>query len=917
MAELTYVKQGQRIGAHTINGIIDAVGGPSIPSDGDFTHTSRGSLFRKAYSTGAGITNKLYEFLDVKQAEPPSDLSCAYKMIYINLGRDLDFAKNKLDSDVILCYDGDKEDGFEVNYSDFYINGDGENGHNFYDGYVCTNLSAVQKFKASNDNNDELIGYGDGTLYGWNFEAKQEDATVTTFVVTNEYDEGKVKSFLTNKGYSNPELRQKHKLAVSTDSSEGNVLIKVPQDVEYKPEDIRFKLRGTVEKNDNNQKRFKIEYYQGHFRANNNEDTGVRWNNHQFYDATPNPTGGWHTLSVSNWMSKVNQSVPVYLNLIATYPPATGSGEDFHGQFEVSLEAAEEGRSVPHPNNDGTNSISSTYVIGKVDFEGDSVKVKQNIIGEQTFIELFNGEAIKGVFDDLSSEYFSVDSGLSVLQLSSIESHTYRDKYGAVLGHALELYQFHDLENSRDIQEDDKNYTDLIVRRQSYNGTPAEVQYMKFSSVLNELSDACSEYVDEKLSGITGGDIVGDSQISVLQLSSTVVDTITHKIIDASGQENIVSADAVSLFKFNDPDGIADKKYLQELSSHDLLLRHHDGQKLILEYWPLSNVLSTAEISVDTQIQNQTSSLQKLSADDGEWYQLYNFDKKQADISAQIWTIGDIESNKIGKVGKLIDPASKALLSVDILVRDNSTNQLKYMNLSVDSIKVDSYEPSATVKSIMYGRQILNGKYTDQNYITLRNFATRPNTKLSGVINNNGIVNITDENTWILTKKLNPNTDVMELTYDKLQLSVDLSAISSDIKCDTDSTPTQKSIEKNAGYIQLHDFNSPTITTKKTTLTNLSATYDLLDSDDSILVRSGNELKYKKLQIETKLPGGSGSTSGYTGTKTQATNLKFNSNGQYKVELWGCDFQYENGLLKSIGDEKMIATLDTVGYSGS
>ena len=44
--------------------------------------------------------------------------------------------------------------------------------------------------------------------------------------------------------------------------------------------------------------------------------------------------------------------------------------------------------------------------------------------------------------------------------------------------------------------------------------------------------------------------------------------------------------------------------------------------------------------------------------------------------------------------------------------------------------------------------------------------------------------------------------------------------------------------------------------------------------------------------------------------------MKWNTNGQYKIEMWGRDFQYENGLLKSVGDEKMIATLDTVGYSG-
>ena len=135
---------------------------------------------------------------------------------------------------------------------------------------------------------------------------------------------------------------------------------------------------------------------------------------------------------------------------------------------------------------------------------------------------------------------------------------------------------------------------------------------------------------------------------------------------------------------------------------------------------------------------------------------------------------------------------------------------------------------------------------------------------------------------------------MMELTYDKLQLSVDLSGVSADVRCDADVTLAQKSIQKKGDYIQLYNFTRPSITTKKTTLDKLSATYDLLDSNDSVLVRSGSELKYKKLQIETKLPssgGGGGETTGYTGTKTQATNLKWNSDGQYKVELWGCDFQ--------------------------
>lgn len=148
---------------------------------------------------------------------------------------------------------------------------------------------------------------------------------------------------------------------------------------------------------------------------------------------------------------------------------------------------------------------------------------------------------------------------------------------------------------------------------------------------------------------------------------------------------------------------------------------------------------------------------------------------------------------------------------------------------------------------------------------------------------------------------------------------VDLPNDPGELKTDTDATPSQKSIEKKQtsdkkNYIQLYNFTSPTITTKKTTLDSNTKTYDLLDSNDSVLVRSGSVLTYKKLQIETKLPGGE--TSGYTGTQTQATGLKWNTNGQYKIELWGCDFQYENGLLKSVGNEKMIATLDTVGYSG-
>ena len=822
MAELTYVKSGQQVGAHTINGIIDALGGPSIPSDGDFTGTSNGALFRKSYSVGAGIANKNYEFLDVKFAEAPKSLSCGYKMTYINLGRDIDFAREKLDSGHILCYDGDTQQGFEVVSSDFYINGtEGEgNTPNFYDGYVCTKLSALQKFTVRTGEETKELGYGDGTLYGWKFKINGDGAD-SVFVITNEYNEDTVKNFITGSGYSDTEFDTKRRLAVCTKSPKGNILIKVPNDIEFEQdEDIRFRLRGTIEKNNDGQKRFKVEYYQGYFLANDiDADTGVRWNNHKFTDITPNPALGWHTLSVSDWMSgNISEKIPVYLNLTATYEPATGSGEDFNGQFNVSLEAAGEGRSVRSEGEAGTNSLCSTYVIGQIDFEGDIVDVKQNILGEQTNIELFDDNAISTAVDDIVPEILSnylpeVDSGVPLLNLSSVGKYTY-EKEGEGEKGVYEIYQFHNLQNQVKLDDNRKANSDIIIRTRSNSD---------------------------------------------------------------------------------------------------------DKKPAIVEYLPLSALssFSAEKISVDSEIDNQTSSLQLLSTQDGEWYQLYNFNETNADADAKIWTMGDLDSDKSRKVGKLIDPVTKKLLSVDILVRDNSTKQLKYMNLSVDSIKVDTYARGSKTESLMYSKEIEGGKYTDQNYLLLNNFGTQPSTKLSGVINNNGIVNITDENTWILTKKYDPAHQRMELTYDKLQLSVDLSAVSADIKCDTDATQNQKSIEKNSGYIQLHDFDQPSITTKKTTLNALSATYDLLDSNDSVLVRSGTELKYKKLQIETKLPGGSGTTTGYTGTKTQATNLKWNTNGQYKIELWGCDFQYENGLLKSVGNEKMIATLDTVGYSGT
>lgn len=128
------------------------------------------------------------------------------------------------------------------------------------------------------------------------------------------------------------------------------------------------------------------------------------------------------------------------------------------------------------------------------------------------------------------------------------------------------------------------------------------------------------------------------------------------------------------------------------------------------------------------------------------------------DINAKIWTIGDMDSDKRGKVGKLIDYNTHDLLDLDVLVRDRKDKKLKYMQFTVDSIKVDSYVGSSKSSSISYMRWNDGGAYNDQNYLTLSNFNTRPSTKLTGTINGNGTIDITGDNVWILTKKYNPSS---------------------------------------------------------------------------------------------------------------------------------------------------------------
>ena len=435
-----------------------------------------------------------------------------------------------------------------------------------------------------------------------------------------------------------------------------------------------------------------------------------------------------------------------------------------------------------------------------------------------------------------------------------------------------ELHDFDKLETIDPLSSDH-----LLIRRvDEYNG--AELGYVALSSL-----------------EISGMYIPPDADVAESQTSSLQ----TRELVGGTNVEE--------LYNFHVPD--TTEIQLSDLANVDVVLRNPNNGQPYVEYGKLN-----IDIKPDAQGQTEQKSIDWLSTTHD--LQLYNFDSGNSNINAKIWTLGDLDSEKHGKAGKLIDPTSKDLLSVDILVRDNSTKQLKYMNLFVDPINVDTYSTNTKQKSLMYYKD----KFQDRDYLSLRDFNTTPDTKLNATLSGNGLVDITGKNTWILTKKYNPANQMMELTYDKLQLSVDLSGVAADVRCDADVTFAQKSIQKKGDYIQLYNFTRPSITTKKTTLNSLSATYDLLDNDESVLVRKGSQLTYKKLQIETKLPssgGGGGETSGYTGTKTQATNLKWNSDGKYQVELWGCDFQYENGLLKSIGNEKKIATLGTVGYSGA
>lgn len=361
--------------------------------------------------------------------------------------------------------------------------------------------------------------------------------------------------------------------------------------------------------------------------------------------------------------------------------------------------------------------------------------------------------------------------------------------------------------------------------------------------------------------------------------------------------------------------------------SAEVVVRQHsmiEGQPAdLINYVDLSTILSGiselsgTSCSADSEIQSlNLSSIGVLQNDNGKVYELYNFDKMRTDINAHIMPVGSMLPGKFGKVGKLLDQNDNELTAVDIVARDKDTHEVKYLNFTVDETFADTDVGAAAQASLEF-KQDAAGLMT---YAQLYDFQKCPADTLSATINNNGIVNITDDNTWMLTKTYNPINQRLELQYKHLALSVDLSAVQADsISGDTNAIAIRKSIDTkqqgNVKYHQLHNFDNPNPTTKTVDMQAKNTAYDTLDSNEYFVIKSGDEVKYKKVQIKDNTPGG-GTTSGYTGSVVGDCRLKWNTRGTYKIELWGKDMTYENGLLKTVGNERLVSELDTVGYSG-
>ena len=712
MSELNYVKAGQSVGASTINGIIDALGGPSIPTEDGFVKTSQGSIFKKSYNLGSNSRSFQSELLDVKFSDAPRALSCSYKMIWIQLGRDINCAKDRLDARHIYFYDKTSDKIKELEASDFDVNGENLS----YDGYVCTNISAIQPFKVKNGESEETVGEGDGYLYGV-YIKHEDDSSSTKYVITNESNS---KSVAAKVSASKDDVKRIEEIATVTKDRDGFDIIKIP--LPAKADII-------------------------------NGDSDVNWESEELSAVEPR-------------LSSIHQ-----------------------------------------------NEISGT-----------------------SYYQLYN---------------FGVSSTTALSDLSAYNP--------AVLVRKI----------------DGKDHT--------------------------------LEYV--ALSALSGTSCSADSEIESLNLSSIAVANT-----EGDGK-------AYQLYNF-DKDTTIGK---DELSAYKpaVLVRKINGNDHTLEYVALSDVSSGegTPCSADSEIQSlNLSSIGIVDNGHGKVYELYNFDKMNTDVNSRIMTLGGLTSDRHGKVGKLVDANGNVLTAVDIVVRDKDTHEIKYMNLSVDETYVDSYiGGEGGTNSIIYDKT-----WYKSCYLKLYNFENyNANDYLVCNLSSNGKAVFGKDGdqdaTYVLCKNYDTNNKRWTLEYKKLQLSVDLSGVSADVRCDADVTLAQKSIQKKGDYIQLYNFTRPSITTKKTTLNSLSATYDLLDTDDAVLVRSGSQLTYKKLQIETKLPssgGGSGETTGYTGSVDNVTRIYWDTS-EYKIKAAGVTMTYENGLLKSISAEKTLSQIDTVGYSGT
>jgi len=196
------------------------LGGPSIPTEDGFVKTSQGSIFKKSYNLGSNSRSFQSELLDVKFSDAPRALSCSYKMIWIQLGRDINCAKDRLDARHIYFYDKTSDKIKELEASDFDVNGENLS----YDGYVCTNISAIQPFKVKNGESEETVGEGDGYLYGV-YIKHEDDSSSTKYVITNESNS---KSVAAKVSASKDDVKRIEKIATVTKDRDGFDIIKIP-----------------------------------------------------------------------------------------------------------------------------------------------------------------------------------------------------------------------------------------------------------------------------------------------------------------------------------------------------------------------------------------------------------------------------------------------------------------------------------------------------------------------------------------------------------------------------------------------------------------------------------------------------------------------------------------------------------------